>query len=315
MRADGPERRRLMRHLQRDRGRGAHLPGSRTPDFFVVGAAKSGTSSLYNYLTQHPAVFMPQMKEPHFFYNERSPGSPTLQEKDLAGYLQMFEGVPDGVRAGEASTSYLYAANAAREIKQIRPDAKILAVLRNPVDRAYSQYWNQVRDGREPLNFEDALDAEAGRRRKNWWYGFMYVETGRYAGQISRYIETFGRDNVQVHLFEDLHRDAAEVCRRVFSFLGLDPDHAIEATKVHNRSGPVKSRLLAGLLNARSVKEPAGRLLPPAWKHGAGEWLRNANRRPVPEMNPETREKLKRVFDRDISRLEALIGRDLGWWK
>ena len=304
-----------MQHLQQNWGQVAHLPELRTPDFFIIGAAKSGTSSLYNYLIQHPAVFMPQVKEPHFFYNERSPGSPVLQEKDLAGYLQLFEGVPNEVRAGEASTSYLYLENAAREMQRLRRDAKILAVLRNPVDRAYSQYWNQVRDGREPLSFEAALDAEEERKRKNWWYGYMYAGTGYYAGQIARYVEAFGRDNVQVHLFEELHRDAAEVCRKAFSFLEVDPAQEIEATKVHNRSGPMRSRLLSGLLNAQSITEPAGKVLPPAWKHSVGEWLRNVNRRPVPEMNPETRERLLGVFAEDVRRLESLIGRDLSRWR
>ena len=297
------------------RGRVSHLPGARTPDFFVVGAAKSGTSSLYNYLTQHPGVFMPRVKEPHFFYNEPSPGSPVLQEKDLAGYLELFGGVPHRVRAGEASTSYLYLPNAAREIKRIRGDAKILAVLRNPVDRAYSQYWNQVRDGRETLGFVAALEAEEERKRENWWYGFMYAGTGLYAEQISRYVEAFGRANVQVHLFEDLREDAAEVCRKTFSFLGLDPDCGIEATKVHNRSGPMRSKLLSDLLNAESIKATAGKVLPSAWKHGVGEWLRNVNRKPVPEMDPKTRARLSEFFKEDVGRLEVLIGRDLGRWR
>ena len=313
MRVDEPGKGRPV--LQRSRGRDAGSPESRTPDFFLVGAAKSGTSSLYTYLVQHPDVFLPEVKEPHFFYNERSPGLPVLREKDLGSYLRLFEGVAGGVRAGEASTSYLYSANAAREIKQLREDAKILAVLRNPVNRAYSQYWNQVRDGQEHLSFEAALDAEEERKSQNWWHGFLYTETGHYAEQIARYMAAFGHENVQIHLFDDLHQDAREVCSKVFSFLEVDPAHKIETNKVYNRSGPMRSRLLASLLNAPSIKGSAGKVLPPTWKRGVGEWLRNVNRRPVPEMNPKTRERLRRLFMEDLNRLEDLIGRDLGQWK
>ncbi len=129
----------------------------RKPDFFVVGAAKSGTSSLHRHLEQHPAVFMPAVKEPHFFSDERPP----VQEvKSLREYLALFADSPLGARAGEASTSNLYSPESASRIKAFQPDAGIIMVLRNPVDRAYSQYWNQVHEGVEPLSFEEALEAE-----------------------------------------------------------------------------------------------------------------------------------------------------------
>lgn len=304
-----------MRSLENS-GRVIALPSRlRKPDFFIVGAAKSGTSSLYNYLIQHPNVFMPEVKEPHFFYDRDSAGAPVLLKKDPREYLKLFEGVPDDVRAGEASTSYLYLANAAREIRQVQKHAKILMVLRNPVDRAYSQYWNQVRDGQERLSFEDALQAEEKRKKQNSWYGFLYVETGLYAEQVARYTTTFGRDNVQVHLYEDLHQDAKEVCRKVFSFLGVDRNYDIETTKVYNRSGPTRSKFVARTLNTRQIKEPIARVMPQAWKRGLGEWLRDLNRKPVPEMNLGTREMLLATFKEDISRLEHLIGRDLSQWR
>ena len=191
---------------------------SRNPDFFIVGAPKAGTSSLYNYLLQHPSVFLSEPKEPHFFHNRRSPGSPVLGEKDLEEYLRLFEGVPDDVRAGEASTSYLYSANAAWEIKNVFPDAKIMMILRNPVDRAYSQYWNHVRDGNEQLSFEKALRDEPERIKNRRWCGSYYVAGGRYAEQVARYLEVFGRDAVKVYLFEELQRTLSVSVRTLFRF-------------------------------------------------------------------------------------------------
>lgn len=287
---------------------------SRKPDFFIVGAAKSGTSSLHNYLVQHPGVSMSEPKEPHFFYNRESPGSPALGKKDLDEYLKLFEDIPEDVRAGEASTSYLYAANAPREIQQFREGAKIIMVLRNPVDRAYSQYWNQVRDGVEPLSFEEALDAEPERIRRSWWHGFYYMDTGRYADQVARYLETFGRGSVRDYLFEDVTRDAQGVCRDIFSFLGVDDGHKIDSGKAFNPSGPPRSGLLSKMLAAEKIKEPVKKLVPGEWVRPFGEWLREKNRKPTPEMKPETRTRLQESFEPDILRLQVMIGRDLGHW-
>lgn len=291
------------------------LPEWRKPDFFIVGAARSGTSSLYNYLIQHPAVFMPDAKEPHFFYNNDEPGAPVLGEKDLSEYLELFKGVPDDTRAGEASTSYLYVANAAREIKQLQENAKIIMILRNPVDRAYSHYWTSVRDGVEPLSFEEALEAEPERKRQNRWHGLLYVETGGYAEQVSRYLDVFGRERVQIHLFEDLSQNAEKVCGEVFSFLDVDPSQSIDVTRIYNRAGPVRNRLLAQLLIPRGFKKPIKRVLPRPWRDGFGDRLRTANRKPVPEMDPKTRLRLQETFGDDILRLEGLIGRDLSRWR
>lgn len=287
---------------------------SRKPDFFIVGAAKSGTSSLHNYLVQHPGVAMSEPKEPHFFYDRESPGSPILEKKDLDEYLELFEGIPEDVRAGEASTSYLYAANAPGEIRQLREDARIIIVLRDPVDRAYSQYWNQVRDGVEPLSFEDALDAEPERIRQGMWHGFHYVETGRYADQVQRYLDAFGDEAVRVYLFEDVAGDARGVCADIFSFLNLDPDCRIDSDKTYNPSGPPRSGLLSKMLATERVKEPVKKALPDGWVRPVGEWLREKNRKPTPEMDPRTRERLRERLSPDIERLEGVIGRDLSGW-
>lgn len=193
------------------------------PDFFVVGAAKSGTSSLYNYLAQHPAVFMAEPKEPHFFSEYRPP---VEEVKHLDEYLDLFQDVPDSVRAGEASTSYLYSEIAAQNIDRLRPDAKIIAVLRDPVSRAYSQYWNQIQEGVEPLSFKETLAAEPERIEQYWWYGFHYVEGDRYAEQVERDMELFCRDTVRVHLFEDPRRDTVRVRQDIFSFLKATSDRS-----------------------------------------------------------------------------------------
>lgn len=287
---------------------------SRKPDFFVVGAPRAGTSSLYYYLVQHPDVYMTYPKEPNFFYNRKSPGSPVLEEKRLDEYLRLFEGIPEHKQAGEASTSYLWSENAALEIKRFQPEAKIIIMLRDPVERAYSHYWHTMRYGGKFDTFEQALDNEPERIRQGMWHGFYYVDNGRYAGQVARYLDVFGRDSVKVYLFEDLFRDARGVCRDVFEFLGVDPDAPVETGKIYNRGGAPRNRLFARLIKSR-IKRPIRKMLPEALRQNLIEWIKDANNDPIPEMDPKTRTRLKEIFREDTLHLEEMIGRDLSHWR
>jgi Sulfotransferase domain len=291
---------------------------SRKPDFFIVGAAKSGTTSLYRHLIQHSAIFMPELKEPHFF----GEWHPAPGVKDLEEYLSLFVGVPEEIQAGEATTAYLYSSTCAQEIKRFQPIAKIIMILRNPVDRAYSNYWEQRQgkywESREPvetLGFEEALEAEPDRIKEGWGYAFHYIACGRYAEQVARYLDVFGNDAVRVYLFEDLVADAEAVCRNVFSFLEVEPDYPIKVAKAYNPSGPSRSALLSKLIYDRlSIKEPVKKVVPITVRRSVKEWLRAKNVGPTPKMNPETRSRLQGVFRNDILRLEKLIGRDLSNW-
>jgi hypothetical protein len=280
----------------------------------MVGAPKSGTSSLYQYLMQHPDVFMSDPKEPHFFYNRSAPGSPVLVGKDLDPYLKLFEEVSEQVRAGEASTSYLWLTNAAQEISRLQPEAKIIILLRDPVDRAYSHYWHQVRDGIEPLSFDEALLCEPERVRRGLWHGLYYVENGRYARQVTRYLETFGAESVRVYLFEDLIRDARSVCRDVFQFLGVDPSVPVEARRAYNRGGVPRSRLFAKVIRS-PIKEPLKKALPETVRRNLGDRIRGTNNKPIPEMNSRIKTHLREVFREDVLRLEEIIGRNLRHWR
>ena len=287
---------------------------SRKPDFFVVGAPKAGTTSLYHYLIQHPDISMTDPKEPHFFYNRRSPGEPVLGEKDLSEYLKLFEEAPEGRRAGEASTSYLWLTNAAREIKELQPEAKIIILLRDPVKRAYSHYWHHVRDDKEPLGFKEALEAEPGRMEQGAWHGFYYVGCGLYAEQVERYLDTFGRESVKVYLFEDLMENPRGVCRDVFGFLGVDPEVAVDTGAIYNRGGAPKNRLFHKVIRSR-FKEPLKKLMPAGFRRSLGDRIRTSNIKPAPAMEPETRRLLEEAFREDLPRLEELLGRDLARWK
>jgi hypothetical protein len=291
---------------------------NRKPDFFIVGAAKSGTTSLYNYITQHPNIFMPVEKEPFFFGDWR----PSASREDLERYLRLFEDVPTDTLVGEASSTYLYLESAAREIKHFQPYAKIIIVLRNPVDRAYSQYWHHVRQELVSSSFEEELEEEE-KRLQEGWRGFYpgeeppsyYIKSGHYAEQVARFLKVFGSDSVRIYLFEDLVTDAEGVCRDVFSFLGVNPDQPVDVRRIYNVSGPVRNALLGRLITRRlRIKEVIKRVVPISWLRLVREWVLQRNVARVPEMRPETRRRLQELFREDVVYIQELTGRDLSHW-
>jgi len=291
---------------------------SRKPDFFIVGAPKSGTTSLYNYLTQHPSIFMPMHKEPHFFGGWRQ----SVSERDFQEYLNLFRGVKDNVLVGEASTTYLYLESAAEEINRFQPQAKIIIVLRDPVDRTYSQYWHHVRNGWTSLSFEEELEEEEKRIREGW-RGFLpgdqppayYIKSGRYADQVKRFLEVFGSDSVKIYLFEDLIKDAKGVCRDVFEFLGVDPDQPVYIKRVYNVSGPVRNVLLGRLITGRfRTKEVIKKVVPTTWLRAVREWALQRNTGTVPKMDPKTRRRLQQIFREDVLYVQDFTERDLSHW-
>src|SRR5918994_33933 len=187
------------------------------PNFFIVGAQKAGTTSLYHYLNQHPDVFMSPRKEPFFFDRELNAhgevvkqefGGPGDQQApkyvNIREYEALFAGAKGEKAIGEASPLYIYAPGTAERIKRYVPEAKLIALLRNPADRAYSAFLHAVRIGREPLSdFAQALREEDDRIWYNWHYQFHYRNRGLYYAQLKRYFEVFGREKVGIWLYED----------------------------------------------------------------------------------------------------------------
>ncbi|HKY60217.1 MAG TPA: sulfotransferase [Gemmatimonadota bacterium] len=285
--------------------------GPRYPDFYLVGAAKSGTTSLFHYLAQHPSIFIPWKKEPHYFADPSvfSGGS----HSTLESYLRLYEDCPREILAGDGSTSYLPSRSAAARIKEVRPEARILVILRNPVDRAYSHYWHQRVEFAERLSFEDAIKDEARRIEQGLPYGFLYLRTGMYFEQLRRFIDVFGA-NVRVHLYDDLRSDPGALCRDVFAFLEVDPGQHVDTGRMHHRSGPVRSRTLGRLL-ARPL--PGRRKLVRRWPRWARTLRVRMSQRNVtapPPMSADTRSMLTEVFRPDVERLQGLLGRDLSSW-
>jgi hypothetical protein len=300
------------------------------PNFLIIGAAKAGTNALYHYLRQHPQVYMSPWKEPKFFAfeSEADLGFRAANGRDApvnasvildqAEYEELFDDASDDELArGEASTHYLYVEKSPARIKALIPDARLIAVLRNPVDRAFSSYQHLVRDDLEPLDFDAALDAEPQRIAEHYAYLYRYTDLGFYSEQLDRYEKSFPESQLCVLLYDDLRSDPEGTCRRIFSFLGVDEHFAPDMSGEYNRSGVPKNRVMHRLLNPSA---PMKRRLWNVTPRFARERLldaqtkmvnRNLQRQTMPE--PE-RDRLRDVFREEVGRLETRLGRDLSHW-
>jgi hypothetical protein len=294
------------------------------PNFIIIGAAKSGTTSIYNYLQQHPQIFMTDKKETNFFvYENKMPeyywwGSPSesilKSISDLDQYQTLFQGREEKA-LGEASVLYLYDQSAPERIAKYIPRVKLIAILRNPVDRAYSHYMNLRRDGREPhADFLQALQEEQIRKENNWSWDYFYTDFGYYHQQLLRYYELFPNQNIRVFLYEDLVSKPQELLIEIFNFLGVNPTFTPDISFRFNPSGEPKSLWLQKTVVGESkFKDIIKLLLPQNLRRQIRQNLFGYNLQKIP-MEQETRKYLSSLFASDIKNLQDLLHRDLSHW-
>jgi Sulfotransferase family len=293
------------------------------PDFFLLGAAKSGTTSLWRYLNQHPQIFMSSVKEPKYFslmgteLDYSGPGDENIKKGTVTTpeeYHQLFCDAPAGTVRGEASTIYLDDPVAASRIAQTIPEAKLLVVLRHPAERAYAAYLHLVRDGWECLDFEQALKAEKERRDSNYYLYWRYLERGFYGKALSAYYEHFPASQIQVHLYEELDNDTNGVLRKMFTFLDIKADVMIDSSARHNRSGIPKNALLSKtLIGASPLKQVLKKFIPENLGHRLVSRVQASNIE-RPSIPPKIRAELVDRYAQDIQMLAGLIDHDLSHW-
>lgn len=293
-----------------------HLPGT-FPNFLGIGASKSGTSSLYAYLRQHPDIFVSVPKETQYFtYDEVYALGP---EGLVANY---FKGAEGHRAIGDITPTYFIASRVV--IPRIRESygsgiPKFILILREPVQRAWSHYLHKVRTGEEAKSFSEAMALEEERMARDpygWW---GYVSEGRYAFHLRPWLDAFPRENFLFLLMEDLATDSLGVLRAVYQFLDVDPDYMIPDLGRQNTAGAAKSAGVLRLLNSPSLlKSLVKRVLPLRYRQRIKTRiieLNTSRRTPPPELRPEIRAQLADYFKSDIEELEALTGLDLQCWK
>jgi hypothetical protein len=290
------------------------MPDPRWPDFFIVGAAKAGTSSLYGYLRQFPGIYMSPVKEPNFFSAATVPDDRRWSPvRDKRAYLALFAKAPEGSLTGEASAAYLDDPDAPVLIVSANPDAKIVISLRNPVDRLYSMYLMDVRTGRLRGDFHSELQRSlANRGRDTDEQGRPVLYIGFYAENVLRYLSTFGEQQVKVLVFEDLIRDTEGTVAGVLEFLGVKGGETALRREVYNRGGVPRGGLAAAVYRSPATRRVAEKLLPPP----ARNWLKERlllKREAPPAMADEARAVLTDLYREDVTQLETILDRPLPW--
>jgi hypothetical protein len=310
------------------------------PNFFIAGAPKAGTTSFYHQLDRHPQIYMSPIKEPCYFASElrlenfreelqpqlrresealreylRGPmtskrfGGPVVEWED---YMLLFRNVRGETAVGEASVSYLWSQTAARNIASRIPDARIILLLRNPVDRAFSQYLQAVSSGLVCASFRELSAASMTSSSRKFGILNPFLEFGAYCEQVKRFLDVFPRRNLMVHIYEDMRSNPAQAMEETFRFLGVNHELAPDASMRFME--PQVPRLISSgfRLKKYGIWQTTARLIPESLRPA----LRRAVNRPRASLTvaAEDRAYLQAYYREDISKLEHLLNRDLHFW-
>jgi hypothetical protein len=301
------------------------------PDFLIIGAGKSGTTSLDNYLKQHPGLFIPSFKEPNFYgYENIKPmdfkNDPEelnhykLSVTNLPDYLKLFQNAKPGQLIGETSNTYMYHQDAPARIKHYNPDVKLIAVLRQPAARLYSRYLHLARENRTPTtDFAECLNKDT-----IWWRRNDLVREGFYYRNLSKFYQMFPKENIRVFLYDDFNSKPNDVLREIFQFLDVDTDFQTDFSVRYNESGFIKNRFWDKVYGQHGILVKTAKALFPQKLHESlkgniffQKQLNNLRSQNLskPKLDPELQFRLNNeVYGDDIRNLEKLIGRDLSRW-
>ena len=293
------------------------------PNFLVIGAGRAGTTSLHHYLKAHPAVYLPAVKSPsHFYCTTESPGdgpAPGVTQPhfvaDPRAYAALFSGVRGETAIGEVSPAYLATLHAAPRIAARLPRARLVAIVRHPVDRAFARFVGRLRDGLESrTRFEEVVRDELQRPLERDDAVGTYLPASWIGHFLASYFERFPREQIRVHLFEDFQRDPLAVTQDIYAFLGVDPRVTPDVSRRHNLSGGIVRNPLVRTLWSRTGAVRAGlRAFVPASIRDRAFGIVTRDLVPV-RLDPDLRADLTALYRPDIERVSTLIDRDLSHW-
>lgn len=281
------------------------------PDFLIIGAPRAGTTSLHNYLGQHPQVFMCPVKEPNFFRQEDE--SFSRKPRSAREYEALFDRAEPGQRIGEVSPAYLVSQSAPRLAHELVPEATIVAILRDPAARAFSDYQSWVRSGGETLDFDQAVRDGQGTGVRPLGH---YLNPGFYFRHLTHWLSEFPRERLHVFLYEDLCDDTDAFFRKLCGALGIGREFRFDAATRYNPSGKLRNRLLQKVLEPSRMTAAVERVLPAILKRYGQKVLfaaRAANLDPA-RLDDTTRQALIEIYRDDVIQTQELIGRDLSAW-
>jgi hypothetical protein len=294
----------------------------RLPDFLIIGAPKAGTTTLHYALSQHPEVFMCPLKEAGFFWaygqpiRLHGPGAEKLRNRlvtQLNDYQKLFKDARGAQTVGESSVRYLVSPAAPKNIHHFIPAARLVVILRQPAERAFSAFAHNRRDGLEPCDdFAQAIAEDRQGKRDDWEF-CRYLDRGFYFTSLTRYLEYFDRSQIHISLLEDLIQDPQGLMCGLFGFIGVDEAFEPDLTHKHNASGVIHNPLLRTVwTHSNRLRVAVRPYLPAKMRHAAFEWvIRDLDKMKMPA---DQRKELTEIYRPDILQLQELIQRDLSHW-
>lgn len=289
-----------------------HNSAMRLPDFLIIGAAKSGTTSLYKYLSRHPQIHLSSIKEPQFFAVD------TQYERGIEWYSSLFDGASDEQVCGEASTDYtklpLYPQTPERIARHL-PQVKMIYIMRHPVERAYSHYVHLTRGQKIQLTFDEYIQENS-----------VCLDTSAYIKQIERYLEFFPQEAFLFLLMEDLIDRPLPTLKQIYRFIGVDDSISLNEERITENNGrayfkdTIRSKITSPI-RALPFVEPVKDTLPQQWRDFAYNLLQNSfygnlikQQYLAPAMTNQTRKQLLEKFQDSNQKLAKFLDRDLSSW-
>jgi len=283
------------------------------PNFFIVGAPKAGTTSLYEYLKNIPGIFMSPVKEPNYFSVNTVPDNhPILKPiRDKKKYLQLFEKVTNEKIVGEASPDYLADKDTPSLIHQIIPDARILISLRDPVERAFSDYLIHLRQGLMKLSFHEELQNELNQKI-DLTQPNCRLEYGFYFQSVQRYLEVFDSTQIKIIIFEEFIKDTKAVIKDILQFLDVNSTLNDFDDEVHNPYQGPRGSVAQHLLTSETASKISKKILPSSTRRMIREKIL-ISKKPKPNMEHQDRDRLIKYYLEDVKKLENLLDKKLPW--
>jgi len=296
------------------------------PNFYIAGGARCGSTSLEAYCRAHPQIFMSNIKEPNYFsygYGGVPYAGPARHRiyatsiKNMATYQALFKKAGDATAIGEASINYMLHPEACVGIKAETPDAKLVFILRQPIERAWSSFQRSRYEGIEPDSSFVAAWRDDGRRRAAGHWANIHRFKSLYGKHLESWFNTFPREQIRVILFDDLKRDADAVMRGLYTFLGVDTNFQPDTSVIHYQSGEISNVLMRQLWQRSSrLRAVAAPMLPLQWR---GQFFRvlarsKSVKTTKAQLSPELKAALTEELRDDILALQSLIDRDLSGW-
>jgi len=282
------------------------------PNFFIVGVPRGGTTSIYKYLKNIPEIYMPSTKEPHYFSVNINPAifkSKPIRNKTK--YLELFASVKNEKFISDCSTSYIYDPDAAKLIYSKVPEAKIVISLRDPVERIFSHYLLDKRLGWLKSSFHDELRSSLenfNKRKKS----YMGLQIFKYSENVLKFLETFGKDQVKILIFEEFVKDPKKTLNEILSFLKIDYELDDFEGEAYNKFGVARGPITQFLLRDIRVRRVVEKIVPPSGRRVLREkiLLKNVEK---PKMNQEDRKMLIQFYREDEIKLQKILGKKLPW--